>query len=208
MDTDRSASSAPESASFVSNQSGAVNDNIFTQKQIALNGDDESDGFLSGDDEFETPSERPIRVYSGEIPAGIRADFVNSEHFYTPAVARPIAKVTTDDADDDDDDDDETLGSGGGGYWDSAEEDTAEKSRIGEVVKESGFSDSHQEFVDDSGGIDSKVFESEGIVAEQNHELSNDTQQETLTSGNSNTHTHWSSISLSLDSFDYRIFIL
>lgn len=157
-----------------------ADDNKDTNVIVNGGGDDdgsENDGFLSGGEEFETPSTGPILIYPDEKPVEgevVRAPLVNSEEFFTPKSGRPIAKVLADD------DEDDTLGSGdpdqpGDGNLNLAEEATAEKfeigastgelkgdveqteslkdSNIGEVVKESDFNDSHEESTQLSGDI-------------------------------------------------------
>ncbi|KAF7842465.1 translocase of chloroplast 159, chloroplastic-like [Senna tora] len=105
----------------------------------------------------------------------------------------------------------EELGIGGAtGEYKAEEEDevqteTTKNLDFDEVVKESGFSDSRGEFVEDSGGIDNKESESgkleetraelngvefhnlkdEEPEKEKNNELSNDTQQAIPTEGDS-----------------------
>ncbi|XP_028759349.1 translocase of chloroplast 159, chloroplastic [Neltuma alba] len=202
MDSERA---APEMDSYASNQSGpapssySVDDwdkEILSQKQttgvvdaddnkdtnVIVNGggDDggsDNDGFVSGGEEFETPSAGPVLIYADEKPVKgevVRAALVNSEEFFTPKSGRPIAKVSADD------DEDDPLGSGkleqgSDDNLNLAEEAMGEKFEIGasaeelrgdivqmesqkdlnigEVVKETGFDRSHVESAQPSGDI-------------------------------------------------------
>ena len=91
-----------------------------TNNNVVLNGggagdvSSDDDGFMSGGEEFETPSTGPVLIYSprdntNPIPRQQigPSPFVNSQDFYTPNSPRPIAKLSLDDDDDDEDDDDE-----------------------------------------------------------------------------------------------------
>lgn len=208
MDSDPS---APEFASQVSSQSGsaplsssleASDDNeVLMQKPEVGNNDDtnvfvnggggfedgvtEKDGFVSGDEEFETPMARAVRSYSDEKSSEggfVHGPFVNSEEFFTPKAWRGIAEESVDD---DKGDDKLEKGDGGGGDFNLAgEEDAAEKLESGEEekggyedgvvqtesIKGSGFSDDvHEDFVENGKVEEStdSVFEG-GMVAEQN----------------------------------------
>ncbi|KAI4306332.1 hypothetical protein L6164_029619 [Bauhinia variegata] len=151
--------------------------NTSVSVSVSVNGDDggsENEGFMSGEEEFETAPDKPILVYPDE--KFTQRPIVKSPEFefFTPM---PIAKVSADDDDGGDNEDVEGDERGGrslnfagedseeklgiGEYKeDSVQRESIENVNSGEMVKESGFGDSHEGFVEAYGGGDSKGSES------------------------------------------------
>ncbi|KAK4254735.1 hypothetical protein QN277_010074 [Acacia crassicarpa] len=194
-----------------------ADDNKDTNVIVNGGGDDsgsDDDGFVSGGEEFETPSTGPVLIYPDEKPGEgevVRAPHVNTNEFFTPKSGRPIAKLSVDD-DEDDHLRSGKLEQGGDGNLNLSEDATAEKFEIGapageskedmvqteslkdlninEMVKESGFDDSHEESAQPSGDINNTGSEGGrvdgsigssfkgGIITEQNgvelHKLNDD----------------------------------
>ncbi|KAI4297058.1 hypothetical protein L6164_036966 [Bauhinia variegata] len=162
-------------------QKPAMDSDDINNSSVSVNGGDggsENEGFMSGEEEFETARDRPILVYPDE--KFTQGPIVKSPEyeFFTPMVSRPIAKVS---GDDDDGGDDEDVEGDEGGLWslgfsgegfeekleigeykeDLVQRESNENVNSGEVVKETGFGDSHEGFVESySGGGDSEGFES------------------------------------------------
>ncbi|KAJ7977546.1 Translocase of chloroplast, chloroplastic [Quillaja saponaria] len=126
--------SASETTLYTSNQSGFVPssfssynsdvdaslkshvldvNNIENISNSSVNGSDggsENEGFVSGEEEFETASERAIvfgpdeeTLEKATVGGVVNSPFVGSSDFSIPDGIRPIAKVSVDDDDDDDD---------------------------------------------------------------------------------------------------------